>query len=608
MSAVLPPLSGRLDAGQGEAVCSRSFPVRIRSVQHSLLAFTTLALTLASCASVSAPTNTDAVSGVQASGSGSLTAQSLPSPSSQPLAPQQLLSATSGWGPVEYDLSNGEQAAADGRTLSLGGQTYGRGYGVHAPSSLVFSVGEQCQTFSADVGVDDEVSGGSVTFQVWADGQLLADSGLLRGTDAARRLTANVAGKKQLKLVVTSAGDGPSQDHADWAAPTLQGCAPVAVSSTESKEVFGGPLVITRGGTYSGNWESLDSSVPAVRIRTSEPVVIENSLIRGRGTLIQGFHTRLTVRNTRGTSLNPEFAGRSPGRFANLEEVYDVHLENNLLEGTGGIYVRHYLGNAALGETITVVKNVVKNIDGRQSNGNGGYSDKAFNWAQFVQLNDVTRIAGAEIAWNQVVNEPGKSRVEDNINLFVSSGTPNSPIKIHDNYIQGAYNAAPATDDKFSGGGILIGDGKVSDPTRNGYAHVYRNQVVSTTNYGIAIAGGMGSLLENNRVLSSGRLPDGSPVPAQNVGMYLWDAQRGSALSPSTFGNNIVRYNTIGWTRVRGNVVDGNPYWWPAKGLNGSTTISTTVLGTSVTLETERQEFQRWQDKLAQAGIRIGTQ
>ncbi|UQN09764.1 hypothetical protein [Deinococcus sp. QL22] len=28
----------------------------------------------------------------------------------------------------------------------------------------------------------------------------------------------------------------------------------------------------------------------------------------------------------------------------------------------------------------------------------------------------MTRIAGAEIAWNQVVNEPGKSRVEDNIN------------------------------------------------------------------------------------------------------------------------------------------------------------------------------------------------
>ncbi|THF67626.1 glycosyl hydrolase [Deinococcus sp. Arct2-2] len=585
--------------------------MRIRSVQpRSLLALTTLALTLASCTSVPAPN--DAAAGpvdlLADSVSRPLTAQGFPAVGAQPLAYGLLLSAESGWGPAERDRSNGEQAPADGHALSLGGQTYALGYGVHAPSSLVFALGDQCQTFAADVGVDDEVSGGSVTFQVWADGVLLSDSGVLRGTDAIKRLTVNVAGKKQLKLVVTAAGDGPSHDHADWAAPTLQGCAASSAAEIDAKDAFSGPLVITQGGTYSGNWESLDARVPAVRIRTSEPVVIENSRIRGRGTLIQGMQTRLTVRNTHGVSLNPLVAGRSPGRFANLEEVYDVHMENNLLEGTGGIYIRQYRGEASRGETISVLRNVVKNVDGRQSDGTGGYSDNAFSWAQFVQFNDVTRIAGAEIAWNQVVNEPGKSRVEDNINLFVSSGTPSSPIKIHDNYIQGAYNALPATDAKFSGGGILVGDGKVSDPTKNGYAHVYHNQVVSTTNYGIAIAGGMGSVLENNRVLSSGRLPDGSPVPAQNVGMYLWDANSGAKLSPSTFGQNIVRFNTIGWTRIRGGVTDGNPYWWPAKGLNGSATISTTNLGVSVTLEIERQEFVRWQDKLTQAGVKIGTQ
>jgi hypothetical protein len=583
---------------------SQKRPLPIRT----LLALTTLTLSLASCASVSAPVSPDAAAAdVLTLDAQALIAQSIPSVGAQPLAWQQLLSASSGWGPVERDLSNGEQAPADGRTLSLGGQTYALGYGVHAPSSLVFSLGEQCQTLAADVGVDDEVSGGSVTFQVWADGEQLYDSGLMRGSDDAKRLSVNVAGKKQLKLVVTAGADGPSQDHADWAAPTLQGCVPALPNAAEAKDAFSGPLIITRGGTYSGNWESLDAKVPAVRIRTSEPVVIENSTVRGRGTLIQGLQNRLTVRNTRGISLNPEVEGRSPGRFANLEEVYGAQFENNLLEGTGGIYIRQYRGDAARGETIRVLRNVVKNIDGRQSNGNGGYSDNAFNWAQFVQLNDVTRIAGAEIAWNQVVNEPGKSRVEDNINLYVSSGTPTSPIKIHDNYIQGAYNALPATDAVFSGGGILVGDGKVSDPTKNGYAHVYNNQIVSTTNYGIAIAGGMGSVLENNRVLSSGRLPDGSPVPAQNVGMYLWDANSGAKLSPSTFGKNIVRYNTIGWTRIRGSVTDGNPYWWPAKGLNGSVTISTVNLGTSVTLETERQEFRRWQDKLGQAGVSIGT-
>src|SRR5687767_9686775 len=32
--------------------------------------------------------------------------------------------------------------------------------------------------------------------------------------------------------------------------------------------VYSGPLVITRGGTYRGNWESLDPDVPAVTVRT----------------------------------------------------------------------------------------------------------------------------------------------------------------------------------------------------------------------------------------------------------------------------------------------------------------------------------------------------
>ncbi len=35
-----------------------------------------------------------------------------------------------------------------------------------------------------------------------------------------------------------------------------------------------------KGGTYSGNWESLDSRTPAVSVQTSEPVIIENSNIR----------------------------------------------------------------------------------------------------------------------------------------------------------------------------------------------------------------------------------------------------------------------------------------------------------------------------------------
>jgi hypothetical protein len=39
---------------------------------------------------------------------------------------------TNSWGPVEKDRSNGEAGSNDGRTISLDGEKYSRGLGVHA--------------------------------------------------------------------------------------------------------------------------------------------------------------------------------------------------------------------------------------------------------------------------------------------------------------------------------------------------------------------------------------------------------------------------------------------------------------------------------------------
>src|SRR5437667_12360717 len=63
------------------------------------------------------------------------------------------------------------------------------------------------------------------------------------------------------------------------------------------------PLVITRGGTYRGEWRSDNADVPVIVIKTAEPVVIENSILRGRGHLIVSTtrHADVTIRNTRGS-------------------------------------------------------------------------------------------------------------------------------------------------------------------------------------------------------------------------------------------------------------------------------------------------------------------
>jgi alpha-galactosidase len=129
-------------------------------------------------------------------------------------------SMTNGWGPVEKDMSNGEQAAGDGHTISIRGVTYAKGLGAHAVSNVQYSLtaAGACTAFLSDVGVDDETGGaGSVVFQVWADGTKLFDSGLMTGTMAAKSVNVAVTGKSLLTLMVNDGGDGITSDHADWA-------------------------------------------------------------------------------------------------------------------------------------------------------------------------------------------------------------------------------------------------------------------------------------------------------------------------------------------------------------------------------------------------------
>ncbi|MFN7928587.1 MAG: NPCBM/NEW2 domain-containing protein [Blastocatellia bacterium] len=126
--------------------------------------------------------------------------------------------AVNGWGPMEKDRSNGEQGATDGRTITLNGVTYTKGLGVHAVSDLRYALNSAYNTFASDIGVDDEVgNNGSVVFQVYADGALLYDSGVLLGTSTTRQISVDVTGKNELRLVVTTSGDNDWYDHADWA-------------------------------------------------------------------------------------------------------------------------------------------------------------------------------------------------------------------------------------------------------------------------------------------------------------------------------------------------------------------------------------------------------
>lgn len=132
------------------------------------------------------------------------------------------LSSTNGWGPVERDSSVGEQAAGDGRAISIGGVGYAKGLGTNALSDVQLYLAGNCSRLTAQVGVDDETGGaGTVTFSVIADGKTLFTTPTISGRQAAVPIDVDVSGAQVVDLKVGDGGDGNGNDHGDWAVPTL---------------------------------------------------------------------------------------------------------------------------------------------------------------------------------------------------------------------------------------------------------------------------------------------------------------------------------------------------------------------------------------------------
>lgn len=126
------------------------------------------------------------------------------------------------WGPVERDQSVGGKGQGDGLPLRIGGVTYAKGLGTHAPAEIEFYTAGRCSTVEFQAGVDDEVGdAGSVDVEVWADDGRAAHSGVVTGAQLAKKVTASVQGARFVRLVVTNGGDNATSDHADLADATI---------------------------------------------------------------------------------------------------------------------------------------------------------------------------------------------------------------------------------------------------------------------------------------------------------------------------------------------------------------------------------------------------
>ena len=240
-------------------------------------------------------------------------------------------------------------------------------------------------------------------------------------------------------------------------------------------------MVITHGGTYTGNWQSTSANTAAIEIATSEPVIIINSNIQSRGNLIETSvsHANVTIKNTSGWALNPNVSGRSPGRFLDAENFDNLDIENNTMAGTSGIEMGYYAGNGTASNTVKILKNNALNIDGRWSDGSGGYQTgaDANDLVQFAQFNACHNMTGVEIAWNQVVNRRPEPRGRQHQRLPVQRNCCQPDA--HSRQLHpGRYPADAAGDNSFTGGGIMVSDGNTnSASTDTGHVRAYNNIV-----------------------------------------------------------------------------------------------------------------------------------
>ena len=186
------------------------------------------------------------------------------------------------------------------------------------------------------------------------------------------------------------------------------------------------------------------------------------------------------------------------------------------------------------GEGIRVLGNFVRNVTG------------PFPRGQMAQFDEV---AGANnvIRDNYAINERGKSRPEDCINLYKSTGTAESPILVENNYLTGDP-VAGSQDKSANGSGIMLGD--------YGGAHIVcrKNTILSAGQMGIGVAGGRFIRVEDNFVL-------GLKSNVTSVGLYVWNQSK----LPSD--HITVARNRVSWVSKEGEETS----WWNGGGVEDLT-------------------------------------
>ncbi|MDO4571637.1 MAG: NPCBM/NEW2 domain-containing protein [Planctomycetia bacterium] len=166
-------------------------------------------------------------------------------------------SSRCGWKETRCNLS------VEGNPLSVGGETFARGVGTHAPGEILLVVAPEKGKFVAKVGIDDEVGDrGHAEFLVYGDGKLLWRSGFVTGSDLPKECCVEFCGIRSLRLVTTTGPEGYGHDHTDWLDARIysEGAAPYTTPPAPDILDENGALVL-RTDENGCEWVSLSNQL-----------------------------------------------------------------------------------------------------------------------------------------------------------------------------------------------------------------------------------------------------------------------------------------------------------------------------------------------------------
>jgi hypothetical protein len=99
--------------------------------------------------------------------------------------------------------------------IRVGGKSYDRGLGVHAPSKLVFPLEGKYKIFHVVPGTE---KGGLVEMKILVDDKEVFTTGKIPSASyQTKAVNIPLTGAKTLTLIVTDGGNGGGGDHASWA-------------------------------------------------------------------------------------------------------------------------------------------------------------------------------------------------------------------------------------------------------------------------------------------------------------------------------------------------------------------------------------------------------